>query len=147
MKIPREYLQFVDAFMMSEDCNLYSNSHSIILLKCASILFKIMLNNYSKAQNDSVRYSTVIPKKSQILKPLLKVNQFLYIFTVYDYKEGFLNLLTFFNSYVSAVLFLPVHIDTKKRYKTDFVTIKQYLISIFPLTVKKSCLNFISLKR
>ena len=38
-------------------------------------------------------------------------------------------------------------IDTKNRCKMDFLTIKQYLISISPLTVKKSCLNFISLKR
>ena len=41
--------------------------------------------------------------------------------------------------------FLPVHIDTKNRYKKHFLTIKQYLSSISPLTVKKSCLNFISL--
>ena len=44
-------------------------------------------------------------------------------------------------------LFLPVYIDTKKRYKMDFLTIKQYLISISPLTITRSCLNFISLKR
>ena len=51
------------------------------------------------------------------------------------------------NPYASAVPFLPVYIDTKNRYKMDFLTIKQYLISIFPLTVKRSCLNIISLKR
>ena len=44
-------------------------------------------------------------------------------------------------------LFLPVHTDTKNRYKIYFLTIKQYLISISPLTVKRNCLNFILLKR
>ena len=44
-------------------------------------------------------------------------------------------------------LFLPVHIDTKNRYIMDFLAIKQYLISISPLTVKRSCLNCILLKR
>ena len=64
MKILKEYTQFVDAFMMSEDCNLCLNSNSIILLKCASVLFNIMLNNYSKARSDNVKYSAVITKKA-----------------------------------------------------------------------------------
>ena len=57
-------MKFVDAFMMSEDCNLCLYSNSNILLKCASVLFNIMLNNYSKSQNNNVRYSAVITKRA-----------------------------------------------------------------------------------
>ena len=63
-KILKEYTQFVDAFMMSEDCNLSINSNSIILLKCASVLFNIMLNNYFKVRSDNVKYSAVITKRA-----------------------------------------------------------------------------------
>ena len=56
-KILKEYTEFVDAFMMSEDCNLCLNSNSIILLKCASVSFNIMLNN-------NVKYFAVITKKA-----------------------------------------------------------------------------------
>ena len=56
-----------------------------------------------------------------------------------------------FNPYVSAVTFFAspntdTDVDTKTAIKWIFLTIKQYLISISPLTVKKSCLNFIPLK-
>ena len=36
-KILKEYTQFVDAFMMSEDCNLQGDS-----AKCAQILFLVL---------------------------------------------------------------------------------------------------------
>ena len=62
-KILKEYMQFVDAFMMSEDCNLCLNSNSIILLKCTSVLFNITLNNYSKARSDNIKYSVIITKE------------------------------------------------------------------------------------
>ena len=58
---------FVEVLLASDSTrrtNFKINSNSIILLKCASILFNIMLNNYFKAQNDNVRHSAVITKRA-----------------------------------------------------------------------------------
>jgi len=41
-------------------CNLCLNEASFIMLECAGILCNIMLNNYSKAKRDDVKYTAVI---------------------------------------------------------------------------------------
>ena len=44
-------------------CHLCVNEASFIMLQCVGILCDIMLNNYSKAKSDNVKYTAVINKR------------------------------------------------------------------------------------
>lgn len=58
-KIIFHYWNYFDILLLSTDCNLCLENTSVNLLKCVSILLNIMLNNYSKAKNDNIKYSAV----------------------------------------------------------------------------------------
>jgi len=65
------YKILVEYFVQNENilmqnvsgCNLCLNEASFIMLQCVGILCNIILNNYSKAKSDNVKYTAVINKQ------------------------------------------------------------------------------------
>ena len=63
------YWEQYDVLQSLTNCNLCLQDSSTILLQCVSVLVNIMLNNYSKAKSDSIKYTSVITKSCEVLMP------------------------------------------------------------------------------
>ena len=58
------YWENFDLFSSITTCSLCLKQNSTILIQCVSVLANIMLNNYSKAKSDNIRYTAVIAKRA-----------------------------------------------------------------------------------